>query len=170
MIAIIHLFIIVISFYKIVNLCKLKILYHEELLIVCNEKTQQNNPLNRKRGITMGLGNRGMAFEMLIKLANEMYQRGGVALINKRPTPVKVLKSKGGRVLNGFYEAKVSLLLINLLVYCRPSSSSYHSKIKLKFIYLNPIPKKHFDCKSNVRSSNYKLLPSISNTSLVQFS
>ncbi|HDR7595220.1 TPA: Holliday junction resolvase RecU [Bacillus mycoides] len=54
----------------------------------------------------MGLGNRGMAFEMLINLANEMYQRGGVALINKRPTPVKVLKSKGSRVLNGFYEAK----------------------------------------------------------------
>lgn len=54
----------------------------------------------------MGLGNRGMAFEMLINLANEMYRRGGVALINKRPTPVKVLKSKGGRVLNGFYEAK----------------------------------------------------------------
>lgn len=38
----------------------------------------------------MGLGNRGMAFEMLINLANEMYQRRGVALINKRPTPVKV--------------------------------------------------------------------------------
>ncbi|MDA2650168.1 Holliday junction resolvase RecU [Bacillus cereus] len=54
----------------------------------------------------MGQGNRGMAFEMLINLANEMYQRGGVALINKRPTPVKVLKSKGSRVLNGFYEAK----------------------------------------------------------------
>ncbi|MEH7536400.1 Holliday junction resolvase RecU [Bacillus toyonensis] len=54
----------------------------------------------------MGLGNRGMAFEMLINLANEMYRRGQVALINKRPTPVKVLKSKGGRVLNGFYEAK----------------------------------------------------------------
>ncbi|MCU5656458.1 Holliday junction resolvase RecU [Bacillus mycoides] len=54
----------------------------------------------------MGRGNRGMAFEKLINLSNEMYQREGVALINKRPTPVKVLKSKGGRVLNGFYEAK----------------------------------------------------------------
>jgi recombination protein U len=54
----------------------------------------------------MGQGNRGMAFEKLINLSNEVYQRGGVALINKRPTPVKVLKSKGGRVLNGFYEAK----------------------------------------------------------------
>jgi len=48
---------------------------------------------SRKRGITMGLGNRGMAFEMLINLANEMYQRGGVALIDKCPTPVKVLFS-----------------------------------------------------------------------------
>ena len=46
----------------------------------------------------MRLGNCGMAFEMLINLANEMYQRGGVTLINKQPTPVKVLKSKGGRV------------------------------------------------------------------------
>nr|WP_142311989.1 Holliday junction resolvase RecU [Bacillus toyonensis] len=54
----------------------------------------------------MGIGNRGMHFEKLINLANEMYQRGGVALINKHPTPVKVLKSSGGRVLNDFYEAK----------------------------------------------------------------
>ncbi|WP_242255057.1 Holliday junction resolvase RecU [Bacillus cereus group sp. BfR-BA-01379] len=54
----------------------------------------------------MGLGNRGMHFEKLINLSNEMYQREGVALINKRATPVKVLKSAGGRVLNGFYEAK----------------------------------------------------------------
>ncbi len=54
----------------------------------------------------MGQGNRGMAFEKLINLSNEMYQREGVALINKRATPVKVLKSAGGRVLNGFYEAK----------------------------------------------------------------
>lgn len=44
MIATIHLFIIVTSFNLIVNLCKLKILYHEELLIVFNEKTQENNP------------------------------------------------------------------------------------------------------------------------------
>ncbi|PGC17467.1 Holliday junction resolvase RecU [Bacillus pseudomycoides] len=54
----------------------------------------------------MVLGSRGMAFEMLINLSNEMYQREGVALINKCPTPVKVLKSKNGRVVNGFYESK----------------------------------------------------------------
>ncbi|PEP10271.1 recombinase RecU [Bacillus wiedmannii] len=41
----------------------------------------------------MGLGNHGMAFEMLINLANKMYQRGDVSLIDKCPTPVKVLFS-----------------------------------------------------------------------------
>lgn len=46
----------------------------------------------------MRQGNRGMAFEKFINLLNEMYQRGGVVLINKRSTPVKVLKSKGGRI------------------------------------------------------------------------
>ena len=50
---------------------------------------RQNNFLNRKRGIKIGLGNRGMVFEMHINLANEMYQRGRVALINRHRTPVK---------------------------------------------------------------------------------
>ncbi|MED1014257.1 Holliday junction resolvase RecU, partial [Bacillus mycoides] len=38
--------------------------------------------------------------------SNEMYQRGRVALINKRPTPVKVLKMVYGRVKDGYYESK----------------------------------------------------------------
>ncbi|MGG5806925.1 Holliday junction resolvase RecU [Bacillus mycoides] len=54
----------------------------------------------------MGQGNRGMAFEKLINLSNEMYQRGRVALINKRPTPVKVLKMVYDRVKDGYYESK----------------------------------------------------------------
>ncbi|MGF9958434.1 Holliday junction resolvase RecU [Bacillus mycoides] len=54
----------------------------------------------------MGQGNRGMAFEKLINLSNEMYQRGRVALINKRPNPVKVLKMVYGRVKDGYYESK----------------------------------------------------------------
>ncbi|TXR62109.1 Holliday junction resolvase RecU [Bacillus sp. AY18-3] len=54
----------------------------------------------------MGQGNRGMAFEKLINLSNEMYQREGVALINKRATPVKVLKMVYGRVKDGYYESK----------------------------------------------------------------
>lgn len=36
----------------------------------------------------MGQGNRGMAFEMLINLANEMYQRGGVGAMLMRDVPL----------------------------------------------------------------------------------
>ncbi|WP_096435931.1 Holliday junction resolvase RecU [Alteribacter populi] len=53
-----------------------------------------------------GQGNRGQAFEMTLNLVNQLYKNNGVALINKRPTPVKVLKSKGTQVLKGFYESK----------------------------------------------------------------
>ncbi|MBP3950314.1 Holliday junction resolvase RecU [Bacillus suaedae] len=49
-------------------------------------------------------GNRGMAFEQLINIVNEQYLVQDIALINKRPTPVKVLKSRGTRVLKGYYE------------------------------------------------------------------
>ncbi|RDY70300.1 Holliday junction resolvase RecU [Halobacillus trueperi] len=51
-------------------------------------------------------GNRGMPFENLINLTNDTYNMKGKAVINKRPTPVKVMKSKGTRVLNGYFEAK----------------------------------------------------------------
>lgn len=47
-------------------------------------------------------GNRGMAFEKLINAANIQYENGGVALIHKRPTPVKVLKTEGSRVFGAF--------------------------------------------------------------------
>ncbi|WP_062052382.1 Holliday junction resolvase RecU [Bacillus sp. JCM 19034] len=54
----------------------------------------------------MGHGNRGMAFEHLINVTNQQYSNKGMAIINKRPTPVKVLKSKGTRVLSGYFEEK----------------------------------------------------------------
>ncbi|MCT8138630.1 Holliday junction resolvase RecU [Anaerobacillus sp. CMMVII] len=53
-----------------------------------------------------GQGNRGMAFEMLLNLVNAQYNTKGLALINKRPTPVKVLKSKGTQVIKGYFEEK----------------------------------------------------------------
>lgn len=53
-----------------------------------------------------GQGNRGQAFEDVINLVNHQYKINDIALIHKRATPVKVLKSKGSRVLNGFFEEK----------------------------------------------------------------
>lgn len=51
-------------------------------------------------------GKRGQAFENLLNYTNQVYTNQGRAIINKRATPVKVLKSKGTRVLSGFYESK----------------------------------------------------------------
>lgn len=51
-------------------------------------------------------GKRGMAFENTLNYTNQIYLNQGRAIINKRPTPVKVLQSKGTRVLKGFYEEK----------------------------------------------------------------
>lgn len=51
-------------------------------------------------------GKRGMAFEAMINHTNHSYALKNLAVINKRPTPVKVMKSKGTRVLQGFYESK----------------------------------------------------------------
>lgn len=50
--------------------------------------------------------NRGQAFENLLDYTNQIYQNKGMALINKRPTPVKVLRTRGNRVLNGVYDRK----------------------------------------------------------------
>lgn len=48
----------------------------------------------------------GQAFENLIDYTNQVYKNQGRALINKRPTPVKVTKSKGTQVLRGYFESK----------------------------------------------------------------
>ncbi|GIM48431.1 Holliday junction resolvase RecU [Collibacillus ludicampi] len=39
----------------------------------------------------MSHGNQGMGFEALINLTNDIYNRRGLAIITKRPTPMKVL-------------------------------------------------------------------------------
>ena len=51
-------------------------------------------------------GKRGQAFENTLDYTNQIYSRQARCLIHKRPTPVKVLKSKGTRVLSGFFESK----------------------------------------------------------------
>ncbi|RED54774.1 Holliday junction resolvase RecU [Cohnella lupini] len=43
-------------------------------------------------------GNRGMAFESLINMTNTMYENQSIAIINKRPTPVKIMKREANRI------------------------------------------------------------------------
>jgi len=49
--------------------------------------------------------NRGMILEEIIELSNKHYLKTGQALIQKVPTPVKVLKCKGSKI-EGFWEKK----------------------------------------------------------------
>ncbi|MBT2577440.1 Holliday junction resolvase RecU [Bacillus sp. ISL-8] len=41
----------------------------------------------------MGYGNRGMSFELLLNNTCRMYKAGNVGVFNKRPTPIKVIKT-----------------------------------------------------------------------------
>ena len=56
-------------------------------------------------------GNRGMTLEEDINLTNEYYKEQNIALIYKKPIPIKVLKinSTKTRILDGFYEKKSTL-------------------------------------------------------------
>ena len=56
-------------------------------------------------------GNRGMTLEEDINLTNEYYKEQKIALIYKKPIPIKVLKinSTKTRILDGFYEKKSTL-------------------------------------------------------------
>lgn len=50
--------------------------------------------------------NRGMSLENLVNRANEQYMARGLAVIHKRPVPVKILRTQGTRITSGFLEAK----------------------------------------------------------------
>lgn len=54
----------------------------------------------------VSLANRGQAFEDLVNFTNEQYRKQKIALIHKRPTPIKALKTKGCKVLSGVFESK----------------------------------------------------------------
>lgn len=56
-------------------------------------------------------GNRGMTLEEDINLTNEYYQEKHIALIYKKPIPIKVLKvnETKTRIKDGFYETKSTL-------------------------------------------------------------
>jgi len=56
-------------------------------------------------------GNRGMTLEEDINLTNEYYKENNIALIYKKPIPIKVLKinETKTRIKDGFYEKKSTL-------------------------------------------------------------
>ncbi|MDR7318886.1 Holliday junction resolvase RecU [Brevibacillus nitrificans] len=53
-----------------------------------------------------GHANRGKGFENQLNLTNSQYQRKGIALIDKRTTPVKVLRTNGNHITDAVYDKK----------------------------------------------------------------
>ncbi|MCL6444608.1 MAG: Holliday junction resolvase RecU [Alicyclobacillus sp.] len=51
-------------------------------------------------------GGRGQALETLINYTNECYMRRNMAVITKRPTPVKIVRTQGTKILSAYLEAK----------------------------------------------------------------
>lgn len=57
----------------------------------------------------MTYANRGMNFEEVINLVNEKYREKGIAFIEKKPTPIKVIRTKPNGHILGCFEKKSSV-------------------------------------------------------------
>ncbi|GMA49344.1 Holliday junction resolvase RecU [Alicyclobacillus contaminans] len=57
--------------------------------------------------------NRGMAFEELVEYANRQYHARGVAVIQKVPTPVKMIR-RGAQIVSAFPERKSTVDFIGV--------------------------------------------------------
>jgi recombination protein U len=53
-------------------------------------------------GTKTSQANRGQAFEQLLNFVNVQYEKAGIALIHKRPTPMKALRPQGMHFLATF--------------------------------------------------------------------
>lgn len=66
-----------------------------------NYPTKKVNIQNKK---ISNLANRGMALEEMINKSNGYYNNNHIAYINKRPTPIKVMKTDGGyHIIDGVF-------------------------------------------------------------------
>ena len=55
----------------------------------------------------LSAANRGMSLEEDINLSNDFYRDSGIALINKRPTPINIVKvdyTRGARITDAYFE------------------------------------------------------------------
>lgn len=49
-------------------------------------------------------GHRGDLLELMLEHVNTSYKMKGIALVDKIPTPVKVVRLEGGRIVSGYFE------------------------------------------------------------------
>src|SRR5579875_1102814 len=76
-----------------------------------------------------------MALESLINAANEQYKAKGIAAVSKRPTPVKIMRTQGSRIVHAVLES--------------PSTVDYHG------VY--PGHALEFDAKSTREKTRFPL-------------
>lgn len=83
--------------------------------------------------------NRGMPFENLITMANLQYERQRIAVINKRPTPVKVLRTKGAQILKSVYDRKSTVdydgVYLGRSIYFEAKSTKERTRLPLDMIH-----------------------------------
>lgn len=84
----------------------------------------------------MGYANRGMAFELLLNNTCRMYKAANIGVFNKRPTPIKVIKTdKKGNILKSAWSSK--------------STVDYDGVYKGRAVY--------FEAKSTKETTNFPL-------------
>lgn len=70
-----------------------------------NQKNETENKGNIRS--LLNAANRGMSLEEDINVSNEYYKNKGIALINKRPTPINIVKvnyNQGARITDAYFE------------------------------------------------------------------
>ncbi|QDH23912.1 Holliday junction resolvase RecU [Saccharibacillus brassicae] len=50
--------------------------------------------------------NDGMIFETMLNVTNQMYNNRGEAVVNKRPTPIKILQTRGNLILKAAFDGR----------------------------------------------------------------
>ena len=71
------------------------------------QKKESDNKTEKTHRTLLSAANRGMSLEEDINLSNDYYRDMGIALINKRPTPINIVKvdySKGARITDAYFE------------------------------------------------------------------
>ncbi len=71
------------------------------------QKKESDNKTEKTHHTLLSAANRGMSLEEDINLSNDYYRDMGIALINKRPTPINIVKvdySKGARIIDAYFE------------------------------------------------------------------
>ena len=71
------------------------------------QKKESDNKTEKTHRTLLSAANRGMSLEEDINLSNDYYRDNEIALINKRPTPINIVKvdySRGARITDAYFE------------------------------------------------------------------